>query len=150
MRKTLAVLTAALLVPLASAPAEARPSDKVCGWSDAAMKYDKTMLVRKNGVLLPAKKHPNGAVKGRWTKTVGNRDDNDGFLWKPYGPTRTRALAKNVTVCLRVLVDDEMTLRKTGLKGFRKAVAGKPDAARWNLRFNKKGEVVKVIEAWDH
>ncbi len=153
MRKTLVAVAAAfLLVPLAVAgPAEARPSDKVCDQSDGAMRYDKRMEIRKGGVLSPAKKYRYGALKGRWVKSVGNHDDNDGVLWKPYGPQRTRVIARNATFCVLVFdkKTDGMVLRKTDFRGLRKAATGKPGADLWGLRFDDKGKVVKAIQLWN-
>lgn len=140
-----AVLLAPLALPAAASPAAAAGS--ICSVKAKAPKFQKVIDLRPGGVLPASAKRPYGAVKGRWAK-YAKSEYNDGY-YKPYGKKRTRAFAKNATIC--VFYTDSVgaiRMRKTGLKGLKKAVDRPKMNPQWGLRFNSKGRITLAYQVY--
>jgi hypothetical protein len=144
----LAVLVAAPLAVAAPASAQAPYGAKVCSLTGPVPRLQKVIDLRPGSVLPRSKKRPRGAVKGRWTKPV--RDKYGEPSWKNYGPVRTKAFAKNATICALSIGKGgtELRMRRTGLKGMRRAVNKDRLSREWGLRFDKKGKIVLAYQLW--
>ncbi len=149
MKKTRIPLAAAavLLAPLlVAAPAEAA-AGTLCSVKVKAPKFQKVIDVRPGGVRPVSAKRPHGALTGHWAK-FKKSEYNDGY-YKPYGKKHTRSFAKNATICVFYTTSQgSLGMRKTNLKGLRKAVDKPWMNPQWGLRFNKRGKITLAFQIY--
>ncbi|WP_106398113.1 hypothetical protein [Actinocorallia populi] len=138
--------SAVLLAPLVvSAPAEA--AGTICSVKVKAPKFQKVIDVQPGGVRPVSAKRPYGALAGRWAK-YKKAEYNDGY-YKPYGKKRTRAFAKKATICVfHTDSQGRIAMRKTGLKGLRKAVDKPKMNPQWGLRFDGRGKITLAYQVY--
>lgn len=139
---TAAAAITALAAPLAlAAPAQAAP---ICSVNSAA-KFKKVLDVQPGGVRAVSKKKPYGGLTGRWTKVVV--PEYAAEYHKPYGKKHTYSFAKNAAICvLYTSPQGRVAMRKTDLKGLRKAVDKPKMNPQWGLRFNSKGKITVAYQ----
>ncbi|GAA0955638.1 hypothetical protein [Actinocorallia libanotica] len=138
-----AVLLAPLLV---AAPAQAAAGN-ICSVKVKAPKFQKVIDVRPGGVRSVSAKRPHGALTGRWAK-YKKAEYNDGY-YQPYGRKHTRAFAEKATICVfYTSAQGGISMRKTGLKGLRKAVDKPKMNPQWGLRFDKRGKITLAFQIY--
>jgi len=147
MRTPLMAIASAVVLaaPLAAAPAQA--AGNLCSVKVKAPKFQKVVDVRPGGVRPVSEKRPYGGLSGRWAKYTPSQY-NDGY-YKPYGKKHTRAFAKKATICVfYTTAQGSIGMRKTGLKGLRKAVEKPKMNPQWGLRFDKRGKITLAYQVY--
>ncbi|GAB2808208.1 hypothetical protein GCM10022221_01860 [Actinocorallia aurea] len=140
-----AVASAVALAPLAvTSPASAAG---VCT-TDKMPSFKKVIDVRPGGVGKVTRKHPYGALSGRYTKRK-YIEEVDMYVHVPTGKKKTVLFAKNAQICVLYTSDvGGVKMKRTGLKGLAKAVDHPAMNPQWGLRFNGKGRITVAYQIY--
>lgn len=147
MRASLvAVATATVLIAPSAVAAPARAAGGPCSAKARAPKFQKVIDVRPGGVRPASEKRAHEGLKGHWAKYTPSQYDG---YYKPYGKENTRAFAEKATICvLYITSQGSVSMRKTGLKGLRKAVDKPKMNPQWGLRFDKRGKITLAYQVY--